>query len=224
MANMLHAGSHAFICGIDLLPVPTGSSHPYLIPACMHRVPTVHAGSHACMDQVHTCTIPMCACTGSPHMNACTQDSHACTHQVPTHAHRTPMRARTRSPCTNAHTQDPHACTHRVPTHAHRIPMHAHTGSPHTHTGSPCVHAPGLHTHACTALILCPCTLDPHTHPTPMPDPHVCMHTPDPRMHACTRSHHACRHAGFPCVYAPGHHARTHTWTLHAQCILGLLL
>ena len=180
---MLHAGSHAFIRGIDLLPMPTGSSHPYLIPARTYQVPTVHAGSRACMDQVHTRTIPMRACTGSPRMhtrrmtmractgspcmNACTQDSHACTHRVPMHERRTPMRTRTGSPCTCMHSTDP-------------LPMH--TGSPRpcqtpmcvrTRWIPACTHAPGLTTHAGTL------------------DSHACTHqvvtharTPGPCMHS----------------------------------------
>ena len=135
---MLHAGSHAFICGIGLLPVPAGSSHPYLIPACTHariesplcmldpahawtrsthaQSPCVHAlGPHTC---THACRMTMRARTGSPRTNARTQDSHACTHWVPTHAHM----------------QDDHACMHWVPTHKR------------THAGSPCVHTPGPHT------------------------------------------------------------------------------
>ena len=242
MANTLHAGSHAFICGIGLLPVPAGSSHPYLIPARTHaciesplcmldpahawtrsthaRSPCVHAlGPHT---RTHARRMTMRAHTGSPRTNACTQDSHACTHRVPMHARRIPMRTRTGSPrthtcrmtmcaCTgsprtNARTQDPHACTHRVPTHACRIPMLTRTRSPCT-----CMHSTDpLPVHAGSP---CPCQT-----------PHVCMHMPDPRMQACTRSHHACRHAGFPCVHALGRHACTHTRTLHAQCILGLLL
>ena len=187
MANMLHAGSLAFIRGIDLLPVPAGSSHPYLIPARTHariesplcmldpahawtrsthaRSPCVHAlGPHA---RTHARRMTMRARTGSPHTNARTQDSHACTHRVPTHERRTPMRTRTGSPCTCMHSTDP-------------LPVH--TGSPRpcqtpmcvrTRRIPACTHAPGLTTHAGTL------------------DSHACTHqvvtharTPGPCMHS----------------------------------------
>ena len=227
---MLHAGSHAFICGIGLLPVPAGSSHPYLIPARTHariesplcmldpahawtrsthaRSPCVHAlGPHTC---TYTRRMTMRARTGSPRTNARTQDSHACTHRVPTHTRRIPMRTRTRSPRTHARTHAGRPCVHapgpHARTHARRIPMRAHTRSPHTHAGSPCVHALGLHAHACTALILCPCTLDPHAHARPpcayahVRSPHARMHQVSPRMQACwipmrARTRSSCTHA-----------------------------
>ena len=214
MANTLHAGSHAFICGIGLLPVPAGSSHPYLIPARTHariesplcmldpahawtrsthaRSPCVHAlGPHAC---THARRMTMRARTGSPRTNACTQDSHACTHRVPTHARRTPMRARTRSPRTNARTQDPHACTHQVPTHARRIPMRTRTGSPCTcmHSTDPLpVHAGSPH--------LCQTPMCVRTRRIP-----ACMHAPGLTTHAGMLDSHACTHQVITHARTPG--------------------
>ena len=169
MANTLHAGSHAFIHGIDLLPVPAGSSHPYLIPVRTHA----RIESPLCMlDPAH----------------AWTRSTHA------------------RSPC--VHALGPHACTH-----ARRMTMRARTGSPRTNAGPPCIHAPGLHAHACTALILCPCTLDPHAHARPpcayahAGSPHARMHRVSPHMQAHwipmrarTRSSHTHAHPDLACT------------------------
>ena len=130
--------------------------------------------------------------TPDPRMHACTGSHHTCRHAG--------------FPC--VHAPGPHARTH-----ARRIPMRAHTRSPHTHTESPCVQTPGLHAHACTALILCPCTLDPHAHARPpcayahTRFPHARMHRVSPRMqarwipmHARTRSSRTHAHPDLACT------------------------
>ena len=182
MANTLHAGSHAFICGIGLLPMPAGSSHPYLIPARTHA----RIESPLCMlDPAHAWTRSTHA--RSPCVHALGPHTH-------THARRMTMRARTGSPCTNARTQDPHACTHQVPTHAHRIPMRTCTGSPCT-----CMHSTDpLPVHAGSP---CPCQTPMCVRTRQIP---ACTHAPGLTTHAGTLDSHACKHKVVTHACTPG--------------------
>ena len=148
MANLLHAGSHAFIRGIDLLPVPTGSSHPYLIPARMYQVPTVHARSRcACVrdDLVRTRMGIQHACMHGETwcMRACRDPACAYAHGGLAWAWGSSVHGQ-RISAVYAYAWRPGACTHGDPACMCGDPVCAHMGILRA-----CVHAwgPGACTH-----------------------------------------------------------------------------